>query len=68
DYPHSDSSWPRSPELLMESIAELPVDEVEKISHENAMRHYRFDPFAHRPKEACTVGVLRAGAADVDTT
>ena len=32
------------------------------------MRHFRFDPFAHRPKEQCTVGVLRAGARDVDTT
>ena len=32
------------------------------------MRHYRFDPFAHRPKEQCTVGALRARATDVDVT
>ena len=34
--------------------------EVNKITHENAMRWYRFDPFAHRPREQCTVGALRA--------
>ena len=32
------------------------------------MRHFRFDPFAHRPKEQCTVGALRAQAVDVDVT
>ncbi|HEY5251746.1 MAG TPA: hypothetical protein VIJ09_08805 [Acidimicrobiales bacterium] len=36
------------------------------MTHENAMRHFRFDPFASRSKESCTVGALRAGAADVD--
>jgi hypothetical protein len=30
------------------------------------MRHYRFDPFAKVAKEECTVGALRARAADVD--
>jgi hypothetical protein len=32
------------------------------------MRHFRFDPFATRPHEACTVGALRARATDVDVT
>ena len=32
------------------------------------MRHFRFDPFAHRPRERCTVGALRAEATDVDIT
>jgi hypothetical protein len=32
------------------------------------MRHFRFDPFAHRPPEQCTVGALRAEASGVDTT
>jgi hypothetical protein len=40
---------------------------VAKITHENAMRHFRFDPFATRPRERCTAGALRAEAADVDT-
>ena len=34
--------------------------DINKITHENAMRWYRFDPFAHRPREQCTVGALRA--------
>jgi hypothetical protein len=37
------------------------------IGNENAMRHFRFDPFMHRPLERCTVGALRADAAGVDT-
>jgi hypothetical protein len=32
------------------------------------MRFYQFDPFAHRPREKCTVGALRAEGADVDTS
>jgi len=66
DYPHSDSTWPRSPEILWESIKELPEDEVAAITHRNAMRLFRFDPFAHRRPEDCTVGALRREAADVD--
>jgi hypothetical protein len=31
------------------------------------MRHFQGDPVATRPREQCTVGVLRAEAADVDT-
>jgi hypothetical protein len=30
------------------------------------MRHYRFDPFAHRPPEKCTAAALRAESPDVD--
>jgi predicted TIM-barrel fold metal-dependent hydrolase len=68
DYPHSDSTWPQSPERLMKSLPGVPDDEINAMTHENAMRHYRFDPFAHRPKEQSTVGALRAEAADVDVS
>ncbi|HEY7138338.1 MAG TPA: amidohydrolase family protein [Acidimicrobiia bacterium] len=67
DYPHSDSSWPNAPErlaALFEGVDETPVA---KITHENAMRHFRFDPFAHRPRDRCTAGALRAEAGHVDT-
>ena len=30
------------------------------------MRVFHFDPYSIRPKERCTVGALRAEAADVD--
>jgi predicted TIM-barrel fold metal-dependent hydrolase len=66
DYPHSDSTWPRSPEMLAESFAGLSDQDIAKVTHENAMRFFRFDPFAYRAREQCTVGALRAGAADWD--
>jgi len=68
DYPHSDSTWPSSPETLWQSLAVLPDAAIDKITHENALRLYRFDPFAHRPKEQCTVGALRAQASAVDVS
>ena len=60
DYPHSDSSWPHAPEELATVAADVPATELDKISYQNAMRWYSFDPFAFRPKEQCTVGALRA--------
>ena len=42
----------------------MPDDEAAKVTHENAMRIYRYDPFAHRSKDQCTVGALRAEAKD----
>jgi predicted TIM-barrel fold metal-dependent hydrolase len=68
DYPHSDSTWPRSPEMFMVSAEGLTDHEINKITHENAIRLFRFDPFAHRSKEQCTVGALRAEATHVDTS
>ncbi|MGH9112022.1 MAG: amidohydrolase family protein [Acidimicrobiales bacterium] len=64
DYPHSDSSWPRSPESLVKQLAGVPDDEVDKMTHENAMRIFRYDPFARRPRDRATVGALRAEVSD----
>ncbi|MDO9484997.1 MAG: amidohydrolase family protein [Actinomycetota bacterium] len=70
DYPHSDSTWPEAPEVLMKSLerAELTDDEIEKVTWQNAARWYQFDPFQHRSRKESTVGALRAQAGDVDTT
>ncbi len=68
DYPHSDCTWPTSPELAAKQLEGLPDHVINAITHENAMRLYNYDPFAHIPREQCTVGALRAQAADVDTT
>jgi predicted TIM-barrel fold metal-dependent hydrolase len=70
DYPHSDSTWPRSPEMLMDECqaAGLTDAQIHKISWENACRFFRYDPFAHIPRERATVGALRATATDVDTS
>ncbi|MCB0996945.1 MAG: amidohydrolase family protein [Acidimicrobiales bacterium] len=67
DYPHSDSTWPDGPEEIVKSLAGLSDDLINKITYENAMKHYSFDPFAHRPREQCTAGALRAESPDVDT-
>ena len=55
DYPHSDSTWPTSPETLWKEIGEIPDEDIDKITHLNAMRVYHFDPFSIRPREKCTV-------------
>ncbi len=70
DYPHSDCTWPNSPERLMESLDGVSDADIARITHENAMRLFRYDPFALRPREQCTVGALRAEAtaAGVDTS
>ena len=52
--------------MLAPALAGIPDDEINKITHENAMRLFQYDPFAYIPKEQCTVGALRAEAADVD--
>lgn len=67
DYPHSDSTWPNAPEDVMRYLGGLPDDEINKITHLNAMRNFSFDPFKHIPREQCTVGALRAQATDVNT-
>ncbi|GAA0957862.1 amidohydrolase family protein [Actinocorallia libanotica] len=69
DYPHSDSSWPNAPEELAAVAADVPDDELDKITYQNAMRWYSFDPFVGgRTKENATVGALRAEAGDHDVS
>ena len=60
DYPHSDSSWPHSPESVSKQLDGVPDDEINKMTYENAMRIFRYDPFATIPKEKASVGALRA--------
>ena len=64
DYPHSDSMWPGAPEELDEVLKtnDVPDDEINKMTYENAMRWYHFDPFTHIRKEQATVGALRKAA------
>jgi predicted TIM-barrel fold metal-dependent hydrolase len=68
DYPHSDSTWPRSPEILHAELeaAGVPDEERDLISWQNACRFFAIDPFEHISREDATVGALRARAADVD--
>ncbi|MFW0785809.1 amidohydrolase family protein [Gordonia sp. CPCC 206044] len=70
DYPHSDSMWPGAPEELggVFDDEQVPDDEINKMTHLNAMNWYSFDPFKHVPKEQATVGALRAASADHDVS
>jgi hypothetical protein len=43
-------------------------EEVDKITWQNALRFFDWDPFVHIPKVQSSVGALRALATDVDTT
>ena len=60
DYPHSDCTWPHAPEDIWKSLqaVEVPDNEIDMITWENACRFYNFDPFEHRTREECTVGAL----------
>ncbi|WP_405735423.1 amidohydrolase [Streptomyces sp. NBC_01537] len=70
DYPHSDSMWPEAPEELLGVMNryDVPDDDIAKMTHENAMRWYSFDPFSHIPREQATVGALRAQAKGHDVS
>jgi predicted TIM-barrel fold metal-dependent hydrolase len=66
DFPHSDGTWPNAPEAAIAVMGDLPDEIVNKITHENAMRHFQFDPFGSRPRAECTAAALRAEAPDVE--
>ncbi|MGE2726048.1 amidohydrolase family protein, partial [Mycolicibacterium pulveris] len=70
DYPHSDSMWPGAPEQLDEVLKanNVPDDEINKMTFENAMRWYHWDPFTHIGKDQATVGALRKAAEGHDVS
>jgi predicted TIM-barrel fold metal-dependent hydrolase len=43
DYPHSESTFPRSREIIAEILAGVPEDEQAKIVGATTARVYRFD-------------------------
>ncbi len=55
DYPHSDSTWPHSPELFVKRMHGMDDRLVQNVSHRTAM-----DLFGHHPERVQTVGELRA--------
>jgi predicted TIM-barrel fold metal-dependent hydrolase len=70
DYPHSDSMWPGAPEELWDVLSanNVPDDEIKKMSYQNAMRWYSFDPFSHITEAQATVGALRKAAEGHDVS
>ena len=70
DYPHTDTTWPESPELLWREIEDAGATEAEinRITWENSARFFRWDPFVNIARAQASVGSLRALASDVDTS
>jgi len=72
DYPHSDCTWPNSPEMLFGDLqaAGCSVDEIDAITWKNVARFFDYDPFRHIARSDATVAALRACALaeGVDTS
>ena len=70
DYPHSDTTWPDNAEQLWSELttAGATPDEIHKITWQNSVRFFDWDPFTQIRQEQATVGALRALATDVDTS
>ena len=64
DYPHTDTTWPNSPEFAWKEFQDAGCrdDEIHKITWENACRFYSWDPFLHTLQGAGD----RARAAGLD--
>ena len=63
-----DALWPEVPEFLAKTVRGLTDEQIDKVTHLNAIRWLRHDLFKHYQREELTVGALRAKATDVDTT
>jgi predicted TIM-barrel fold metal-dependent hydrolase len=66
DYPHSDCTWPESPEALGIELADLSEEEIDKITHRNALRFFHSDVLERVGRGNATVKALRAKAAGLD--
>ena len=66
DYPHSDTTWPESPEFLATQLAGLGREEIDKITHRNALRFFGSDLLEKVGRENATVKALRARAVGMD--
>ncbi len=69
DYPHSDTLWPEAPEHLYRTLKGLSDSKINKITHENALKAFKFDALGKMGgRDKCTVGALRSQAGVVDLT
>ena len=66
DYPHSDTTWPESPEFVARQLDGLTTEEIDKITHRNALRFFGADLLDRVGREHATVKALRAKVAGLD--
>jgi predicted TIM-barrel fold metal-dependent hydrolase len=69
DYPHTDTTWPESPEVLWRELQDAGATdaEINQMTWQNSARFFRWDPFVNVDRKQASVGGLRALATDVDT-
>ena len=41
DYPHADSTWPNTQQLVKDQIGHLPAEDIKKITWQNASELFR---------------------------
>jgi predicted TIM-barrel fold metal-dependent hydrolase len=71
DYPHADITWPLTPEQLWSGEFEkgaIGWEAIDKISHQNALRLYKWDAVERLGRENCNVRALRELGRNVDLT
>jgi hypothetical protein len=70
DYPHSDCFWPDAPERVWDELKRAGADDsdINKITWQNSVRFFNWDPFAVVPRDQASVGARRALATDVDVS
>jgi len=70
DYPHTDTTWPESPEFAWNEFqqAGCSAEEIDKITWQNACDFFNWDALGSKSRDQVTVGALRAQSADVDVT
>ena len=66
DYPHSDTTWPESPEFMARQLEGLTAEEVDKITHRNALRFFGSDLLERVGRANANVKALRAKAKGLD--
>ena len=49
DYPHQDTTWPDTPDLVAEIAERVPADELEMLVRTNAIAMLDLDPADLRP-------------------
>ena len=71
DYPHADITWPYTPEQLWNGEFQrgtIGDEAIDKITHKNALRVYKWDAVDRLGRDKCNVGALRELGRNVDLT
>ena len=63
DYPHSDSSWPHTQDLVRQRLAYLTEDERALVLRGNAERVFQFDPADITAADVTAADVTVSGEA-----